>query len=136
MKYIDFVDLKHKPAKTDIICTFYVEPKGISLKEAAGGVAAESSIGTWTELTTEEPYVAKLAARVFSIEGNLAKICYPIELFEEHCSIKAYQCSRKRGRVCHHFFPFYTTSFAYGKYKGIFHVGVAKLVKHQSLQGI
>jgi ribulose-bisphosphate carboxylase large chain len=82
LKYIDFVDLKYKPAETDLICTFYVEPEGISLKEAAGGVAAESSIGTWTELTTAEPYVAKLAACVFSIEGNIAKIAYPIELFE------------------------------------------------------
>jgi ribulose-bisphosphate carboxylase large chain len=83
LKYIDFVDLKYKPAETDLICTFYVEPDGISLKEAAGGVAAESSIGTWTELTTAEPYVAKLAAHVFSIEGNTAKIAYPIELFEQ-----------------------------------------------------
>ncbi len=83
MKYIDFVDLKYKPAETDLICAFYVEPDGISLKEAAGGVAAESSIGTWTELTTAEPYVAKRAARVFSMEGNLAKIAYPIELFEQ-----------------------------------------------------
>jgi ribulose-bisphosphate carboxylase large chain len=83
LKYLDFVDSKYKPAKTDLICTFYVAPEGISLKEAAGGVAAESSIGTWTELTTAEPYVARLAARVFSIEGNLAKIAYPIELFEQ-----------------------------------------------------
>ncbi len=83
MKYIDFVDLKYEPAKTDLICTFYVEPEGISLKEAAGGVAAESSVGTWTELTTTEPYMAKLAACVFRIEGNLAKIAYPIELFEQ-----------------------------------------------------
>ena len=82
MKYIDFVDLKYRPAETDLICTFYVEPKGISLKEAAGGVAAESSIGTWTELTTTEPYMAKLAACVFSVKGNLVKIAYPIELFE------------------------------------------------------
>ena len=83
MKYVDFVDLKYKPAETDLICTFHVEPEGISLKEAVGGVAAESSIGTWTELTTTEPYMAKLAARVFSIEGNTAKIAYPIELFEQ-----------------------------------------------------
>jgi ribulose-bisphosphate carboxylase large chain len=83
LKYIDFVDLKYKPAETDLICTFHVEPEGISLKEAVGGVAAESSIGTWTELTTTEPYMAKLAARVFSMEGNTAKIAYPIELFEQ-----------------------------------------------------
>ena len=82
MKYLDFVDLEYKPAETDVICTFYVEPEGISLKEAAGGVAAESSIGTWTELTTEKPYVERLAAHVFSIDGNVAKIAYPVELFE------------------------------------------------------
>jgi ribulose-bisphosphate carboxylase large chain len=82
LKYLDFVDFAYKPKETDLVCTFYVEPLGISLKEAAGGVAAESSIGTWTELTTQEPYVARLAAHVFSIEENVAKIAYPTELFE------------------------------------------------------
>jgi ribulose-bisphosphate carboxylase large chain len=82
LRYVDFVDLKYKPAETDLVCTFYVEPDGISLKEAAGGVAAESSVGTWTELTTVKPYVEQLAAHVSAIEGNTAKIAYPIELFE------------------------------------------------------
>jgi ribulose-bisphosphate carboxylase large chain len=83
LKYLDFVDLTYTPAKTDLICTFKVESEGISLKEAAGAIAAESSIGTWTELSTIQPYVEKLAAYVFSIEGDIAKIAYPIELFEE-----------------------------------------------------
>ena len=82
MKYVDFVDLTYKPKETDLICTFTLEPDGISLKEAAGGVAAESSVGTWTELTTIQPYVEKLAAHVFSLQGNTIKIAYPIELFE------------------------------------------------------
>ena len=82
MKYVDFVDLKYQPKETDLICTFAVEPEGISLREAAGGVAAESSVGTWTELTTTRPYVEQLAAHVFKIEGNVAKIAYPIDLFE------------------------------------------------------
>jgi len=82
LKYVDFVDLDYAPKETDVVCTFYVEPKGISLKEAAGGVAAESSVGTWTELTTEKAYVRKLAAHVFSINGNTMKIAYPMELFE------------------------------------------------------
>ena len=82
MKYVDFVDQSYKPKTTDLICDFYVEPEGISLTEAAGGVAAESSVGTWTELTTIKPYVEILAARVFSIEGNNIRIAYPIELFE------------------------------------------------------
>jgi ribulose-bisphosphate carboxylase large chain len=82
LKYVDFVDQSYKPKTTDLLCDFYVEPEGISLKEAAGGVAAESSVGTWTELTTIKPYVEKLAARVFSINGNNIRVAYPIELFE------------------------------------------------------
>ncbi|MEM0252999.1 MAG: type III ribulose-bisphosphate carboxylase [Candidatus Bathyarchaeia archaeon] len=83
MRYIDFVNLSYKPGVDDLICLFYVEPEDISIEEAAGGVAAESSIGTWTELTTEKEYVKTLAAKVFEINGNLVKIAYPIELFEE-----------------------------------------------------
>jgi ribulose-bisphosphate carboxylase large chain len=82
LRYTDFVDLKYKPKETDIVCYFYIEPEGISIKEAAGGVAAESSIGTWTELTTEKVYVKRLAARVFNIKESNVKIAYPIELFE------------------------------------------------------
>ncbi len=83
MKYADFVDLDYQPKTTDLICAFYAEPENVSMKEAAGAIAAESSVGTWTELTTLKPYVEKLAARVFSIDGNVAKIAYPIELFEK-----------------------------------------------------
>jgi len=82
LRYIDFVDLNYTPKETDVICTFHIEPAGISMKEAAGGVAAESSVGTWTEFTTVKPYVDRLAACVFDIDGGLAKIAYPLELFE------------------------------------------------------
>lgn len=82
LQYVDFVNLEYIPKKTEVICTFYVDPDGISLKEAAGGVAAESSIGTWTELTTIEPYLEDLAAHVFNIEGSIVKIAYPVSLFE------------------------------------------------------
>src|SRR5665811_2210354 len=82
LKYLDFVDLTYKLKETDLTCTFYIEPEGISIKEAAGGVAAESSVGTWTELTTERPYINRLAAHVYSIEGNVIKIAYSAELFE------------------------------------------------------
>ena len=79
MKYEDFVDLNYKP-KNDLICEFFVEAK--NLKRAAGAVAAESSIGTWTEVKTEKAYVKKLAAKVFEINKNLIKVAYPLELFE------------------------------------------------------
>ncbi len=82
MRYIDFVDTKYEPKETDLVCEFHVEPLNQPLKVIAGGVAAESSVGTWTELSTEKPYMQRLAAKVYSIEGNEVKIAYPLELFE------------------------------------------------------
>jgi len=82
MKYIDFVDREYVPSDDDLLCEFHVEPVGIPLDVAAGGVAAESSIGTWTELTTVKPYMMGLAAKVYAIEGNVIKVAYPSELFE------------------------------------------------------
>jgi len=82
LRYVDYVDLKYEPKETDVVCGFFVEPEGVKMKEAAGGVAAESSIGTWMELTTVKPYVEKLAAHVFSVGGNNVKIAYPLQLFE------------------------------------------------------
>jgi ribulose-bisphosphate carboxylase large chain len=83
LKYTDFVDLNYKPKDSDLLCTFTLEPDGITFMEAAGAIAAESSVGTWTELTTEKPYVKKLAAHVYSLKAGTAKIAYPIELFED-----------------------------------------------------
>ncbi|MBS7631023.1 type III ribulose-bisphosphate carboxylase [Candidatus Bathyarchaeota archaeon] len=80
---MDFVDLKYRPSVDDVICEFQIEEAaGISLKEAAGGIAAESSIGTWTQVTTEKSYVKELGAKVFEIDGKRVKIAYPIRLFE------------------------------------------------------
>ncbi|XES77736.1 MAG: type III ribulose-bisphosphate carboxylase [Candidatus Bathyarchaeia archaeon] len=83
MKYTDFVDLTYKPKDSDLLCTFTLEPDGMTFMEAAGAIAAESSVGTWTELTTEKPYVKKLAAHVYSLTDGTAKIAYPLELFED-----------------------------------------------------
>mgnify|MGYP006285349229 FL=1 len=83
MRYIDFVDLDYSPQDSDLICDFYVETNGPDLKVIAGGVAAESSVGTWTELTTAEPYVEEKAATVFEMVGNDIRVAYPMELFEE-----------------------------------------------------
>jgi len=83
MKYSDYVNQRHRIKDSDLICTFFVEPNGVSIKEAAGGVAAESSIGTWTDISTSKKYVERLSATVFSIKGNVVKIAYPSELFED-----------------------------------------------------
>ena len=82
MKPEDFVNLKYKPTSKDLICLFRVEPNKISLRDAAANVALESSVGTWTKLSTEKEYMKKLGAKVFSIKGDKVKIAYPSELFE------------------------------------------------------
>ncbi len=83
MIYEDFIDKSYKPKKTDIVCEFLLEPNGVSKKYAAGGVAAESSVGTWTELKTMKKTVESLSAKVIYMRGNKIKVSYPIELFEK-----------------------------------------------------
>lgn len=83
MKYLDFIDTGYQPSDTDLVCEFLVETDGtMDFNVAAGGVAAESSVGTWTELTTMRSYVEKLHATVFEMEGSRIKVAYPVELFE------------------------------------------------------
>lgn len=77
-----FIDLDYKPKKTDLVALFRVEPNGVPMKEACGAVAAESSVGTWTHLTTSNESVMEKRARVFEINGNYCKVAYPVELFE------------------------------------------------------
>ena len=82
MSYKDFIDLKYKP-KDDIICYFRVEPaKGVTIEKAAEMVAGESSVGTWTDVSTMKPRIKDIGARIFSIKGNNVKIAYPSILFE------------------------------------------------------
>ncbi len=80
---MSYIDLKHKPEKSDLICLFRIEPERVSIREAAENVAAESSIGTWTEVQTMNSRIKKLGAKVFEIKGNSVKIAYPLELFEQ-----------------------------------------------------
>ncbi|MDP6612906.1 MAG: type III ribulose-bisphosphate carboxylase [Candidatus Hydrothermarchaeota archaeon] len=83
-KYEDFVDLGYKPEKEELVCSFYVEPAtSESVERAAGAVASESSVGTWTPvpgLHSEQPM--KIAATCYEINGNWVKISYPVENFE------------------------------------------------------
>jgi ribulose-bisphosphate carboxylase large chain len=78
---MSYLDLSYRP-ENDLVCEFYLEPaKGLSIKDAAEHIAGESSIGTWTELSTSAR-IKKMGAKIFSIKGNCAKIAYPQELFE------------------------------------------------------
>jgi len=81
---MNYVDLKYKPKKTDLICEFYADPAaGYTIEKVADHIALESSIGTWTNVrTTNKALIKKLGAKVFSIKGKTLKIAYPSALFE------------------------------------------------------
>jgi ribulose-bisphosphate carboxylase large chain len=81
--YHEFIDLNHKPTEDELICLFRLEPApGFTMEDAAGRVASESSVGTWTELTAMKARIRSLMAKAYEIQGNLVKISYPAPLFE------------------------------------------------------
>lgn len=80
----DFVRLGHRPGEGEVLASFAVEPApGATIFDVAGAIAAESSVGTWTELG-EGPFRALegLKARVYEIQGRHVKVAYPAALFE------------------------------------------------------
>jgi ribulose-bisphosphate carboxylase large chain len=82
-KKFAFIDQSYKPTRNDLVCLFKVTPEGMSLKESINNVALESSIGTWTPVSSSKKYVNRIGAKAFAISGNFVKIAYPQELFEE-----------------------------------------------------
>ncbi len=54
----------------------------LSVREAAVRLAAESSIGTWTDISTMKPEIRKLAAKIFEIKEDVIKVAYPLDIFE------------------------------------------------------
>jgi ribulose-bisphosphate carboxylase large chain len=83
MVKLDFIHKSYKPTSDDLVCLFKVTPDEMSIEEAINNVALESSIGTWTSVSSNRKYVNKLAAKAFAISGNWVKIAYPQDLFEQ-----------------------------------------------------
>jgi len=84
--YEGYVDLHYQPGEKDVVCRFYLEPKyGTSFEVAASAVAAESSIGTWTDVETNKAYIKRLAAHVCRMDpvSGIIDIAYPVEAFEK-----------------------------------------------------
>ncbi len=84
---LEYVDEKYKPKSSELIAYYRLEPNGISFKEAAENVAAESSIGTWTSISTMKPSIAKrLKPHVYELnkKTKTIKIAYPLDLFEKN----------------------------------------------------
>ncbi|MGC9048820.1 MAG: type III ribulose-bisphosphate carboxylase [Patescibacteria group bacterium] len=87
LKFKGYLTPGFKPDPNNfIICNFYLEPaKDVKFSEAAVAVAAESSIGTWTEVGTLSVKTRReLAAKIFYLnpKKKVVKIAYPLKLFE------------------------------------------------------
>ncbi len=80
-----YLDLGGEIQEDDLVCRFRLRPaRDAAVEASAGAVAAESSIGTWTDVKTLSAEMrSRLRARVVSIEGDLATIAYPDILFEK-----------------------------------------------------
>lgn len=90
--YLAFVQKDYTPdPEEDVIVVFRTTPaKGFSIEDSAGGIAAESSVGTWTTLY---PWYSKrrldrLMGKAYELidleDGSyIIKVAYPLELFEE-----------------------------------------------------
>ncbi len=81
---LPYLALGEPPREQDLLCRFRVEPaQGASLEKACNALAAESSIGTWTEVGTLPAGLReRLRARVLSLGEGGAVIAYGAELFE------------------------------------------------------
>ncbi|WP_457590458.1 type III ribulose-bisphosphate carboxylase [Geoglobus sp.] len=90
--YDYYVDRGYEPnPKREIIAVFRITPaEGYTIEECAGGVAAESSTGTWTTLYQwyEEERWSDLSAKAYDFQeisdGSwIVRIAYPYHAFEE-----------------------------------------------------
>ena len=83
---LDYYIPDYAPLDTDLLCAFRIQPKpDVDVSEAAAAVAAESSTGTWTEVWSNQlTDIDYYKAKVYRIEGDLAYIAYPLDLFEEN----------------------------------------------------
>ncbi len=63
-------------------CDYHIESI-LPIERAAMALASEQSTGTWTDISTKPSGLDKrLAAKVLKIEGSVATIGFPVEIFE------------------------------------------------------
>ncbi len=86
MGYSDFIEPGYKPNARELVVVFRLENEPwADFERTAGGLAAESSIGTWDpHLSTMSEEARKYGARVFELdkESGIVKIAYGPDLFE------------------------------------------------------
>lgn len=85
-EYNLYLGINEKIDKTrQIIAKFSLAAVGEPFDRTAGGVAAESSVGTWTDVSLEEKDIwDKLHAKVIEMDEKtgLITVAYPLDLFE------------------------------------------------------
>ncbi|MEA3342907.1 MAG: type III ribulose-bisphosphate carboxylase [archaeon] len=86
MSKYEYIDLKYRPGSTDLVAKYRLQPNGIPIEKACEHIAAESSIGTWTDVCTMSSRIKnKLKPHVYEIDrrAGTVKIAYARELFED-----------------------------------------------------
>ena len=86
--YQNFTSLKYVPKKTEVLTEYKVTPsKGFAFNDVINSIAGESSIGTWTSVSTMRKNIFKnLSPHIYSInrKTGVIKISYPLNLFEKN----------------------------------------------------
>lgn len=82
---IEYIDLEYVPTRDDVIAEYFIEPNNVSFESACNDLAGESSIGTWTEVSTMKPRIWRdLRPKVFWAhkKEKIIRVAYPPGLFE------------------------------------------------------
>ncbi len=81
--YREFIDTSYEPKESDIVVLFKFKPApGVSVEDAVGRIASESSVGTWTTLSTLDERIYNMRARAFWYNDEYTLVAYPLELWE------------------------------------------------------
>lgn len=82
----DYIDTEYEPESDELVCEYYMEPADdVSFEKACNHMAGESSIDTWSDISTLSPERAhELKPHVFSInnERGTVNVAYKQDLFE------------------------------------------------------
>jgi ribulose-bisphosphate carboxylase large chain len=79
---LNYINIKYKPSKEDVIVEYYAESADLTPYETAERIVEETSLGEWTDVFNKK-IAKKLKPTVFEIKDNYIKIAYPYKLFEK-----------------------------------------------------
>jgi ribulose-bisphosphate carboxylase large chain len=80
---LNYINIKYKPSKEDVIVEYYVESADLTLYEAAERIVETTSLGKWTDVFNKKT-AKNLKPTVFELKNNYIKVAYPEKLFEKN----------------------------------------------------